>query len=101
MFSPKLSRPYRLFKVFPGPGKMKTNFQGLSTTFKAVWPNCANWCLAESLGAKDIAALGEDFMVKTSCPHPSLCTLVSFSFLIFLPLPKSNYNPILWAWELL
>ena len=27
---PKLSRPYSLFKDFPGPGKMTTFFQGLS-----------------------------------------------------------------------
>jgi len=35
---PKLSRPYSLFKDFPGPGKMTTFFQGLSRTFKALWP---------------------------------------------------------------
>jgi len=27
---PKLSRPYSVFKDFPGPGKMTTFFQGLS-----------------------------------------------------------------------
>jgi len=35
---PKLSRPYSIFKDFPGPGKMEKKFQGLSRTFKAVWP---------------------------------------------------------------
>jgi len=37
----KLSRPYSLFKDFPGPGKMTTFFQGLSRNFKALWPPCA------------------------------------------------------------
>ena len=38
---PKLSRPYSIFKDFPGPGKMeRKKFQGLSRTFKAVWPPC-------------------------------------------------------------
>jgi len=35
---PKLSRPYSVFKDFPGPGKIDNCFQGLAKTFKAVWP---------------------------------------------------------------
>ena len=39
---PKLSRPYSIFKDFPGPGKMEKKIQGLSRTFKAVWPPCVS-----------------------------------------------------------
>jgi len=31
------------FKDFPGPGNRSICFQGLSRTFKALWPPCRRW----------------------------------------------------------
>jgi len=58
----KTFTPYSIFKDFPGTGKIGKKFQGLSRTFKAVWPPCTipTYCQSGP---------------KVTCSHPLITRL--------------------------